>query len=277
MPQTRETQGLSPAHASAGTTESRTVRLADMPRWGVQSPRQRFQQRLRYSVQRVVRRAQRLLPIQRLTAAIGVGLTLIASLLIMHRPGVYQSDTYVVLLPPKTFPYNPLLPNRSLITTAAVVAAAANSGSRAPQPTLDDIPLFSTGVTHGYLVTLPNSGSQWIPLFYAPHLHVQATGSSAAEASARLQSVLMRIDEALVDLQTKAESPPFALIRSEASSAKPSTFYVKGNRPRSGGATFLVGLGLTATITRLARHLARHVRIEQRRRQVHAVSAVVTG
>jgi hypothetical protein len=169
---------------------------------------------------------------------------------------VFQSDAYVVLLPPRSFHENPLLPNQTLTTTAGVVATAANSGNDAPKATLDDIPLFSTGVEQGYLVTVPNSGNQWVPIFRAPHLHVQATGITEEEATTRLQATLARVDTVLRDLQSQAGSPPTLMIRTELSPAEPVTYYFKGNRSRSGGASLLVGLALTAIAIRLARRLA---------------------
>lgn len=224
-------------------------------------------------------RIRRLLPVQWLTAAVGVALTLVSSLAITHRPGVFQSDAYVVFLPPKSFLENPLLPNRTLVATAAVVAGAVNSGNDAPKATLDDIPLSSTGVKHGFLVTVPNAGSQWVPIYQSAQVHVQATGTTAEESSARLRSVLARVDTVLQELQAEVGSPPTLMIRTELSPEQPTTVCLKGNRARSGGASFLLGLALTATATRFARRLPpllRHVRVG-RHREPQPESAVGVG
>jgi hypothetical protein len=233
----------------------------------------------RHPLHRTVQRARRLLPIQWFTAAMGILLTLGGTYEMSHRPGVFQSDAYVVFLPPKSFQENPLLPNGAIVTAAVVVATAVDSGNNVPTPTLDDIPLFSTGVEHGYLVTVPNSGSQWVPIFQAAQLHVQTTGTSEGEATARLHTVLARVEIVLRNLQSKAGSPPAMMIRTELSPAHPTTYYVKGNRLRSAGASFLLGLALTAIAIRPARRLPpllRQVRIG-RHRHPKPNSAVPVG
>ena len=208
------------------------------------------------ALDRVLRRLQRLLLVQRVVAVLGLASTMLLGAWAVHPTRVYESQVYVVFLPPESVSTNPLLHNGTLITTAGIVGGSVNAGNRAPQPTLDTIPLSSTGVEHGYLVTVPNSGSQWVYQFEVPQLHVQATGTSPEESLATLQSVLWRIDQELAVRQIEAGSPSREMIRTELSPAVPTTAMAAGSRSRAGLAALLIGLVLTATATRLARRLS---------------------
>jgi hypothetical protein len=189
-------------------------------------------------------------------ALVGLGLTLMAAIAVYAWPGVYQTRVDVLLLPPSTYaginPYT--YGSARLIATAGVVARVSDPSSSAADASLSEsVTLAGQGVTQGFTVRLPNSGSQWVPLFDRPLLDVQAVGRSEQDVRRSEATALSRIRGTLAQLQTQEGVPPNQWIKLDVTPTDPVVVSGGGHRSRSLAAILLLGLALTGTAVTMAK------------------------
>lgn len=163
------------------------------------------------------------------------------------RPGVYWSQVQVLFVAPKSVanPNGLSVSSESLITTAGVVAKIVGSSPAGPSVVSDSVTLVGQGIKHGYGVRLPNSGGQFATNFDQAALDVQAAGTSAAEVTATLNSVISRIETALSKLQTEAGVAAVNLIRPQLSPPTAPLYYQAGSKTRALAITLVLGGGIT--------------------------------
>ncbi len=162
-------------------------------------------------------------------------------------PGIYHQEVNVVFL----WPQGPRTSNaflhgdQTLVYNAGVVGRVVAGNSSDAQVVSDTVTLVGEGITHGYLVRLPNSGGQWALNFDRPVLDVQASGSSPEEVEQRMATALARINHELEAMQSAAGVPRGVRITTRMSPPSPVLLYSKGSHVRALAATLLLGIGLT--------------------------------
>jgi hypothetical protein len=130
-----------------------------------------------------------------------------------------------------------------LIITAGLIGKRVNQ-SVSPD-TAGGVSLVGEGVYHGYSVTLPNRGGQWVKIYDRPELDVQAAGTSIAEVESSLQLALHRIDEELAAMQAEVAVAPGNLIRTQLTPTVPDIREGLGSAIRAKASSLLLGGGLT--------------------------------
>lgn len=178
---------------------------------------------------------------------VGLLISAVVGLYEAKRPGVYWSEVTVVLIAPKSAanPNGLTVDSESLIDTAGVLAKMVGSDPPGPAVVSDSVTLVGEGVRHGYGVRLPNSGGQFATNFDRAALDVQAAGTTVAEVSNTLNTVLKRITDDLTRLQSDAGVATVNLIRTQLSPQTAPIYYQTGSKTRALAITLVLGGGLS--------------------------------
>jgi hypothetical protein len=190
---------------------------------------------------------------QRVVAALGLALTLVA-IIVVHAPrGVYWTDTGVYFLAPVNDRHGHV--NTYAYTTDSVIATAglverlvqpnASSSGTGTQTTL-----LAQGVRHGSQVRLPNSGGQWTLNFDKPLLDVQVVGTTPEEVTRETARLLDRIQQTLDEVQ-EGVAPDSRMVLTRAPS-EPQVRYSQGDPRRAMVGALLAGTLLTIMLVALA-------------------------
>ncbi len=181
---------------------------------------------------------------------VGILLSGCFGLYFARRPGVYWSQVQVLFVAPKSVanPNGLSVSSESLITTAGVVAKMVGSSPPGPSVVSDSVTLVGEGIRHGYGVRLPNSGGQFATNFDQAAIDVQAAGTSVAEVSTTLNSVLGKVNSSLDELQSQAGVAKVNLIRAQLSPPTPPIYYQTGSKTRAMAITLVIGGGFTAFV-----------------------------
>ena len=178
---------------------------------------------------------------------LGAVLTLAALYLVVQQPGIYWTRFDVVVLAPVGREYRNNLeePDYQLAPMAGLVARDWNGTDDPLLTSSTDVSLHGMGERDGVQVKIPNQGTQWRPLYFAPNIEVQVVASTPEEVAARADRVRGELDALLQARQDTLLVDPTSRMTSIASPAEPTITHVTGSRSRAGLATGLAGLALT--------------------------------
>jgi|RhiMethySRZTD1v2_1073278.scaffolds.fasta_scaffold07842_11 hypothetical protein len=178
-----------------------------------------------------------------LGAAMSVGALHVAT----HQPGVYWTEFNVVLLAPieRYYPNNLADPHYALAPIAGVLATDWNQDDAPLVTASGETTLFGEGQRQGIEIRLPNQGTQWRPLYFAPNINVQIVNDNPETVAKEARRVSADLDALLQRRQDALRVQPTIRLRTIASPAEPEIRYTTGSRPRAALATGLVGAALT--------------------------------
>jgi hypothetical protein len=98
--------------------------------------------------------------------------------------------------------------DKNVIGFASAVATQVNNG-RAPQSYgVNDAPLYGAGVRQGTLISVPNNGNQWIPMYNEADIEIQVVGRSYAWTYATQQSLVRKVLATAHQFQAKSTIKP---------------------------------------------------------------------
>jgi hypothetical protein len=203
-----------------------------------------------------------------LIALAGCVLTVVLTVLVHQRPGVHFTDVNAILLNPPTkakakavqpgraavadVPVNPLNDtDPALVRAAGVVARVLDQGGSTSRSGSDSVSLVGQGVKHGFSVTLPNSGGQWVYRFERPVLNVQVVGRTDEEVQARLRTAMTEIRTTLQAQQRATGAGQDQWIRVLQYPTRPVIIDGRGDRRRAAAVTFALGLLVTLTMVQI--------------------------
>jgi hypothetical protein len=201
-----------------------------------------------------------------LITVVGLALTALLAAYVHGRPGLYFTEVNAIFLNPAPqtargsaalddaapAPVNPLDgTNPDLISTAGVVARVLAQGASKSLSGSDSISLVGTGLTHGYTVTLPNSGGQWVYQFDRPVLDVQVVGRNPAEVQALLDTAMARIRSTLQAQEMQTGTTKDQMIRVFQNPQRPVIGEGLGDRRRATAVALMLGIMLTLTALHL--------------------------
>jgi hypothetical protein len=201
---------------------------------------------------------------------LGAMLSLALLSVVWRAPGVYWTQFDVVLLEP-TSRLNPNSiedPRFSMAPMAGVMVTDVNGDHRVPVLASPDTTLYGEGLREGTRVRVPNTGSQWLPLYSQPRIDVQVVSRDPALVERRAQDATARLRAVLDRRQDELAVGPRVRMSTITSPRDPIIAHVTGNRSRAALGTALLG----ATLTTLAVCLLERLRI---RRRSHARSLTV--
>lgn len=176
----------------------------------------------------------------------GLLLTLGALYGIHQAPGVYSTQTNVLLLAPLT-PNSPNTissPTSGVISMAGLVERIVNRGVE-KSPTSGAVSLTGQGVVDGHSIELPNSGGQWASNFNRPVLQVQVAGPDPAAVRTQLAKLVEQIRSTTRELQQSDGVGLSMLITTQSSPAEPVVSFQQGHRKIGLAVTGLLGVVLT--------------------------------
>jgi hypothetical protein len=181
-------------------------------------------------------------------AVAGVALTMVGVVHVLHLPGVYWTQTDVVILAPKSTKN----PNTISGTSAGVIASAglvavdvghtvnrvatASAGAHLP----------GMGVRDGAAVYVPDTGGQWSHNFDRPVVSVEVVGKERSAVERRATELIADISR---DLERRQQSD--GTYRRNWITAAPApdrlqVFHLTGEVQRAGGVLLLLGGWATA-------------------------------
>lgn len=168
----------------------------------------------------------------------------------MHRPGVYFTKYFVVVLPPRSDlrPNNIEDPRYELTPMAGVIVTDYNAGKREPLLGSADTTLYGEGLRSGSRVRLPNDGSQWQPIYSKPNIEVQIVAPTAEEVISQSKRISVEITRLLKARQDELGVPQRVRMTALVSPTDPVIAYVWGSRPRTALGIGLVGVTTTTVV-----------------------------
>jgi hypothetical protein len=181
---------------------------------------------------------------------LGAMISMAACYVTMHRPGVYWTHFYVVILAPTHEYYVNNLedPHDRLAPMAGLVATDWNGAHHPLLVGSGDTTLYGEGQRRGVQVRMPNQGSQWRPLYFTPNIDVQIVDSDPEAVAREVRRVSSELDGLLQKRQDALQVQPRQRMSTMISPASPTVEYVAGSRSRAALATGLAGAAMT-TIT----------------------------
>jgi hypothetical protein len=190
---------------------------------------------------------RRLLLVRAVTA-VCIVVTLGAAWIVHQERGVFWSRVDVqFLLPLSQDNPNALRDtSRSLVMTAGAVARAVDPSGGKAQVTSPLVTLASEGIRHGWSVTQPNDGSQFVAIFDQPIVQVEAVGSTPAEVRSEMADALGKVTNTLRAFERASQIAPNTAIRLLDSAAPPPMYYEGGSKLRAVLATLALGGLITA-------------------------------
>ena len=182
----------------------------------------------------------------------GLALTAAAVVAIGGTPGVYQSETRVVLsLPPayqRQSPANQIGPTSGrLIPFAVVIETRINNGHSVRKATSPDVALADEQRYDDWSVHVPDYGGQWASNVTEPVLILQATGPTASVVEVRMNSLIAQVDEQLSELQKAV--PPVARVHYVATPTHVVTTYLQGRLSVARAVIAAIGLSISLALT----------------------------
>jgi hypothetical protein len=178
---------------------------------------------------------------------LGAIISVVALHLITHRPGVYWTQFNVVVLAPvhKFYPNNLEDPPDALAPMAGLLVADWNGAKRQPLMATGDTTLFGQGLRQGIEVRVPNEGSQWQPLFFAPSIDVQVVSTNPERVEQDARRVSTELNGLLQKRQDAMGIRPSQRMTTMTSPTDPTILHVSGSRMRAAAATGLAGAAVT--------------------------------
>lgn len=200
---------------------------------------------------------------------LGLALTLGTVYVVHGGSGVYYSQVQLVLVaPPQNYYPNTIAAHPFALTpTASVLVADWNGTHPALLTASSETTLYGEGVRRGTQVRLPNQGSQFQPLFFAPFIDVQVVGPSETEVTAEATRVVEQLRLMLQRRQDFAGVPPRLRITTLLSPEDVTASYVAGSGIRAAAATFVLGLVGTSLLTVGVDRVVARARVRRRRRR----------
>lgn len=193
---------------------------------------------------------------------LGAALSLALLSVVWKQPGVYWTQFDVVVLEP-TSRLNPNSiedPRFSMAPMAGVMVTEVNGDRRVPVLASPDTTLYGEGLREGTRVRVPNTGSQWLPMYSQPRIDVQVVSRDPAQVERRAQEATARLRAALDRRQDELGVTPRVRMSTISSPRDPIIAHVTGNRSRAALGTALLG----ATLTTGAVYLLERVRLRRR-------------
>lgn len=191
-----------------------------------------------------------------LLAAALISLGVLAVVVASQKP-VYYTRFDVMVLPPRNtvFPNNIEDPHYAMAPLAGVLVNDVAASHRAPLLGSPDTTLYGQGIRSGWQLRLPNTGSQWQPIYDLPNIDVQVVDSSPEQVRDRAEIIQVQLQKALDKRQDALDIAPGMRASLLSSPHEPAVVPVGGSRMR-----MLGGLGLvTGTVGILAVCLADRV------------------
>jgi hypothetical protein len=206
---------------------------------------------------------------------IGAAITLAAIYFTTHRPGVYWTQYKVVVLAPvyEYYPNNLADPHYALAPMAGVLVTDWNGENRPLLTASGDTTLFGEGGRRGMEIRVPNEGTQWRPLYYAPNIDVQIVDNDPEKVAREAYRVGGELNGLLARRQDALKVRSSVRMSTIMSPADPTVSYMTGSRPRAALATGLAG----AISTTIAVYWIEQLVISRRaRRRARTSRPVVT-
>jgi hypothetical protein len=187
-------------------------------------------------------------------AAIGIALTGVLAIHVVHKPGVYYAETHVLFLPPQSRinPNTLIIPSGGLTALAGAVSRMVEPDPPSGQVVSPTVTLVDEGIRNGWSVTLPDDGGQFTNSFNQQFLQVQAVGSSSNEVRDRMRSLVASINTDLRKLQVQAHVPLVDRVSTADNPGQLQIYYLEGSRARALAAVLVLGLSATLTAEMLA-------------------------
>jgi hypothetical protein len=181
---------------------------------------------------------------------LGAVVTVAATYLMTHQPGVYWTKLNVVVQAPRGDDYsnNFADPHYALAPMAGVLVTDWNGGDRPPLMSSGDTTLFGEGRRHGIEVRVPNEGNQWQPLYYAPNVDVQVVSNDPETVTHEAHRVSTELSAQLERRQAALRIQPAMRMTTIVSPADWRVTYISGSRSRAALATGLVGAASTVIV-----------------------------
>lgn len=178
---------------------------------------------------------------------LGAALTLGATWVTTHRPGVYWTGYELVVLAPKEQFYANQLETAhyEMSPIAGMFVRLWNGAHPGLLTASSDTRLYGIGERSAVEVRMSNQGSQWKPLYPVPVIDVEVVGPSAQVVADRSAAVRQQL-EALVSARQRGVGVKQRWrIVTLASPQEPTISYHGGSKVRAAGATGILGVSLT--------------------------------
>jgi O-antigen ligase len=183
-------------------------------------------------------------------AVAGLVLTGFAVSHVLQLPGVYWTQTDVVLLAPKSARF----PNTISGTSAGIVGAAGLIAVDVSHQ-VDRIATASAaahlpgmGVRHGESVYVPDTGGQWSHNFDRPVISVETVGPDRAAVESRSAELINEISRDLARRQGGDGTYPRVWITAAPAPDRLQTMYLTGELKRAAAVTLLLGIWTTGLV-----------------------------
>ena len=135
-----------------------------------------------------------------------------------------------------------------LIEMAGLVARRIDAVEISGRGGDDSLSLVGLGISHGYSVTLPNSGGQWRYEFEKAELDVQIVGRSEEELAVLLHEATSRVADQMDELQDEQRVEESLRASVRRSPADPAVIMNAGRPTRAAGAALVLGFFVLLTL-----------------------------
>lgn len=178
---------------------------------------------------------------------LGGALSLAVLAAVWKQPGVYWTQFDVIVLEPtsKLNPNSIEDPQFSLTPMAGVMVTRLNGDDRPALLASSNTTLFGEGLREAERARVPNSGSQWRPLFTQPRIDVQVVSHDPAVVERRAQAIAAQLAGLADRVQDEDGVKPRVRMSTIAAPADPVIAHATGSRPRAAAGTALLGATLT--------------------------------
>ncbi len=183
---------------------------------------------------------------------------------IWKQPGLYWTQFDVVVLAPTTKlnPNNIEDPRFSMAPMAGVMVTELNGDKRPRLLASADTTLFGEGLREGVRVRLPNTGSQWLPMYNRPRIDVQVVSRDPVVVERKARAITEQLVAVLDRRQSELGIIPSMRMSAIATPEDPVVAHITGNRNRAALGMAMLG----ATLTTFAVYLWEKWRLGRRRR-----------
>lgn len=166
-------------------------------------------------------------------------------------PGRYTASADVLFLPPTTSVGSRNTLNQEVangIYLAAIVAKelGRNLADEQPHPVSGEF--YGVGMRKGIWVRLPDQGGQWQRDFKQALVRIDVVGGSSQEVLSRLDDAVARIDQKVIEWQSRLGVHDDARVTTRLSPQLPQAVHhpIRGRRAQAAGAAVALVLGVAA-------------------------------
>jgi hypothetical protein len=203
---------------------------------------------------------------------LGAALSVALLAVVWSQPGVYWTQFDVVVLEPtsRLNPNNIEDPRFSMAPMAGLMVTDVNGDRRLPLLASPDTTLYGEGLREGTRVRVPNTGSQWLPMYSQPRIDIQVVSRDPAVVEHRAEAATAKLKAVLDRRQDELDVTPRVRMSTIIAPRDPIIAHVTGSRSRAALGTALLG----ATFTTFSVYLLERWRL---RRRGHAQSLTVAA